>query len=246
METYPSFMLYGLSRSGKTYQCKHLADAGYKVLLMSAEPDGLECIREEIENGSIVLYSIESHEGVCREISALATECPYDVVFLDSLTSLNSLELDELRRFKNKNEPWKARIDRNDRGTASDLLENVFRWFKAMVPAVRVLLAVEEASIKRAEGEVEEWDTGPALPGKARYRWPPLVTEFYRAVSWIDEAGNERWGLVTRASDGHPAGSRYRPRIDISPVEENLAVVLRKIGIGPKGEAASEDDSKAE
>jgi len=102
METYPSFMIYGLSRTGKTYQCKHLLDAGYKVLLMSAEPDGDECLREELESGRLHHYRIVSHEGLCLRIEQLSRECEYDVVVLDSLTSLNSIELDELKLFKNR------------------------------------------------------------------------------------------------------------------------------------------------
>lgn len=236
-EFYPSFLIYGLSRRGKTYQAKILADAGFKVLVISAEMDGLESIKPELDSGAISFHILASHEDAAMTIQNLLESCPYDVVFFDSLTSIYMMELDDLKIAKNATRPWAARIDRNDRGTATDLLENVFRWGKR-IPAVIVFTASEEASVKRAEGEVEEWDSGPALPGKARYRWPPLVTEFYRAVYWKDDKGEEHWALATQEIDGHPAGTRYR-RFGIEKIEPDLSVIFRKIGISVSTAATS-------
>lgn len=204
------------------------------MLLLTAEKRNLETVGDLIQSGAVTAYVLQSLEDAAVTIQNLSEKCPYDVVIIDGLTELYSMGLDEIRTQKDEYAPWKIVITLPDRGIAAAKLENVYRWALQMIPVTLVFTVIEEGAKKRGDGDVEEWDTGPALPGKGRYRWAPLCTELYRTMKWADETGKTVYGIATESDGSFPAGSRYRARgISIKTVEPNLAVILGKIGVKP-------------
>lgn len=215
-------LLHGFSGEGKTTQAKLLAQAGFKVIIISAE-SGLLSLKGE-KNIAVIDISkddngntIPPHQRFDRlgeAYSFLAKgEHPYDTIILDSLTELNECLIDSLKH-KYPNEKDKFKLYGDNSSIMTKMIK-AFRDLKYNVVLI-ALSTVEKDDVGRRFINID-------LVGKIANGVPALFDE---VIYMYSDADRKRYFLCDK-TDKVMAKDRSGK---LNAVEEpNLALLINKI-----------------
>jgi hypothetical protein len=216
-------VVYGGAGSGKTYQAGLLTDAGYKVLLISAEA-GLRTLAKWPNIDVIDLNKFPIEKRIDKLIEAYQwiekTKPKYDTIMIDSLTEINQCLIASLK-LKYPDEKMTLKLY----GENSEKMQMLCKSFRDL-PYNVVLIS---------QSEVEKDDVGrrftiPSLIGKVSN----LLPYYFDSVIFLskDDKGNRT--AQTEASNNIVAKNRGGNLLPTEPAD--LGKIFNKVNANKIGE----------